>query len=121
MALLASIVGVSVHHVMVTGKQRAAVAQIANFRAAVDTFYTETGHYPTNDEGLAVLTQTSTKVPTPLLPAVPLDPWDHPYEYLCPGVTQPYAIVSRGADGRRDGTGADADISSEDTRTAGGK
>ena len=116
MALLAGIVGVSVRHIMIKGKQDAARAQIANLRTAVETFYTDTGHYPTNDEGLAVLTQTSAKVPTPLLAQVPLDPWDHPYEYVCPGESQPYAIVCRGADGRRGGGGADADITSEDLR-----
>ena len=121
MALLAGIVGVSVRHVMVKGKQDAARGQIANLRTAVEAYYTDTGHYPTNDEGLAILTQTSTKVPTALLPQVPADPWDHPYEYLCPGASQPYAIVCRGADGRRGGDGADADITSENLRGTGEK
>ncbi len=116
MAILAGIVSVSVHHLLVKGKQDAAKAQIANLRTAVTSFYGETGRYPTNDEGLEVLTRKTEKDPVPLLPQVPLDPWDHPYEYLCPGPTEPFAIVCLGADGRQGGTGADADISSENLR-----
>ncbi len=121
MAILAGIVSVSVHHLLIKGKQDAAKAQIANLRSAVEQFFTETGHYPTNDEGLAVLTQKSVKVPEPLLPQVPADPWGNPYEYLCPGPTQPFAIVCLGADGREGGTGADGDISSENLQAAPGK
>ena len=121
MALLAGIVSVSVHHLLVKGKQDAAKAQIANLSAAVNQFFTETGHYPTNDEGLAVLTRKSDKVPDPLIPQVPADPWDHPYEYLCPGPTQPFEIKTLGADGREGGTGGDADISSENLRATPGK
>ncbi len=121
MAILAGIVSVSVHHLLIKGKQDAAKAQIANLRTAVEQFFTETGRYPTNDEGLAVLTQKSAKVSEPLIPQVPLDPWDHPYEYLCPGPTQPFAIVCLGADGREGGTGGDGDISSENLRATPGK
>jgi general secretion pathway protein G len=121
MAILAGIVSVSVHHLLVKGKQDAAKAQIAQLRTAVEQFFIDTGRYPTNDEGLAVLARRSEKVAEPLIPQVPLDPWDHPYEYLCPGLTQPYAIVCLGADGRPGGTGADGDISSEDLRATPGK
>ena len=113
MAILAGIVSVSVHHLLIKGKQDAAKAQIANLRSAVETYFVDTGHYPTNDEGLAVLTQKSAKVSEPLLPQLPADPWGNPYEYLCPGPSQPFAIVCLGADGREGGTGADSDISSE--------
>jgi general secretion pathway protein G len=121
MALLAGIVSVSVHHLLVKGKQDAAKAQIASLRDGVETFYTDVGRYPTNDEGLDVLTKTSAKVQTPIMRQVPLDPWDHPYQYLCPGPTQPFEIKTLGADGREGGSGADADISSEDLRATPGK
>ena len=121
MAILAGIVSVSVHHLLVKGKQDAAKAQIAQLRTAVEQFFVETGRYPTNDEGLAVLTRKTERVPEPLIPQVPLDPWGRPFEYLCPGITQPYAIICLGADGRPGGTGADGDITSEDLRATPGK
>ncbi len=121
MAILAGIVSVSVHHILVKGKQDAAKAEISSLQQAVEHFYIATGRYPTNDEGLAVLAERSDKIPEPLIPRMPIDPWDHPYEYLRPGVTQPYAIICLGADGRTGGSGADGDISSENLRATPGK
>ena len=112
MALLATFVTISVRHVMVKGKQNAARSQIAALRDAVEKYYLDTGHYPTNDQGLAILTQSPGKKEEALLHDVPLDPWNHAYVYLCPGTTDRYEIVSLGADGREGGDGADADISS---------
>jgi general secretion pathway protein G len=118
MALLATFVTLSVRHVMVKAKQNAARSQIAALRDAVEKFYLDTGHYPTNDQGLEILTQSPGKKADPLLRQVPLDPWNHAYVYLSPGKSEPYAIVSLGADGREGGDGADADISSEDVPAA---
>ena len=117
MALLATFVTLSVNHVMVKGKQNAARSQIAALRDAVEKFNLDTGHYPTNDQGLSILTQSPGKKEEPLLRQVPLDPWNHAYVYLCPGASEPYEIVSLGADGREGGDGADADISSAQLAT----
>ena len=114
MALLATFVTLSVRHVMIKARQNAARSQIAALRDTVEKFYLDTNRYPTNDEGLMVLTQSPGKNAEPLLRLVPLDPWNHPYQYLCPGRNEPFEIVSLGADGREGGDGADADISSSD-------
>jgi general secretion pathway protein G len=118
MALLATFVTLSVRHVMVKAKQNAARSQIAALRDAVEKYYLDTSHYPTNDEGLALLTQSPGKKMDPLLRQVPLDPWNHAYVYLCPGKSEPYEIISLGADGREGGDGADMDISSSDIPSA---
>jgi general secretion pathway protein G len=118
MALLATFVTLSVHHVMIKSKQNAARAQIAALRDVVEKFYLDTSRYPTNDEGLAVLTRPPGPKLDPLLRQIPLDPWDHPYVYVCPGKSEPYEIISLGADGREGGDGADADISSADAPPA---
>ena len=122
MALLAGIVGVSVHYQVIKGKQNTAKTQIAQLADAVNSYFVAVGRYPTNDEGLSVLAQKSEKVPEPLIPQVPADPWDHPYQYLSPGPNgQPFAIICLGADGRPGGSGADGDISSENLRATPGK
>lgn len=112
--LLASVVTVSVRHHLIRGKQNAARGQIAQIREAVDSFYVATGRYPTNEEGLDILTRSGEHVADPLLPRVPTDPWTHKYVYNQPGRTEPYEIICLGADGREGGSGADADITSSD-------
>jgi general secretion pathway protein G len=114
--LLAGIVTVSTRSVMTRGKQNAARGEIATLASAVETFYTAYGRYPTNDEGLAILTTKSDKFPEPLISQIPLDPWSHPYVYLQPGRGHAYEIICLGADGRESGQGADADIVSWDLK-----
>ena len=119
MALLATFVTLSVRHVMVKGKQNAARSQIAALRDAVEEFHRDTGHYPTSDQGLAVLTKSPGKNIEPLLRQVPLDPWNHPYVFENLGKNEPpFEIISLGADGREGGDGADLDISSSDPPAA---
>ena len=110
--LLAGVVVLNVRYFMAQGKQKTARAQIASFRQAVETFYTAFGRYPSNEEGLDVLTRKSDKLPEPLLRQIPLDSWGRPYQYIQPGRQEPYEIISFGADGREGGSGEDADISS---------
>ena len=62
---------------------------------------------PDNREGLQALVPGFIKV-------LPKDPWGNPYAYVQPGKTGPYDILSYGADGREGGSGADADITSND-------
>ena len=118
MALLATVVTLNVRRVTIHGKQNAARTEIGTLREAVESFYGENNRYPTNDEGLAVLTRPG-KGGEPLIKQLPPDPWDHPYQYLCPGRSDAFEIVSYGADGRPGGTGADLDLSSADARTSG--
>ena len=110
--LLAGVVTVSVRHYLVTGKQAAAKAQVASLKTAIETFNGVYGRYPTNDEGVQILTQKTERLPEPLLDAraVPNDPWGRPYQYNSPGRQEPYEILSYGRDGREGGGGEDADI-----------
>ena len=118
--LLAGLVIVNVRPLMVRGKQDAARGQISNFASALESFHGFYGRYPTSDEGLALMTQKSAKLSEPLLRSVPLDPWGHAYQYNSPGRTEPYEVISYGADGREGGTGADADIESWQLQEAAG-
>lgn len=79
-----------------------AKSDISTIVTAVENFYLTNSRYPTNDEGLGVLSiQNQT------------DPWKNPYQYNTPGrANQPYEVVSYGADGLTGGDGINADISS---------
>lgn len=111
--LLATIVTVNVRSYLVAGKQNAAKAEISSFTQALETFYATESRYPTNEEGLVILTKATAHFSEPLLPKVPKDPWGNPYQYNAPGKEgHHYEIISFGADGREGGTEgtADADI-----------
>lgn len=112
--LLAGAVTLATRSYLVSGKQAVVRMEISKVSQAVDTFYTAYDRYPTSDEGIAILTQPSTKFEQGLLSKLPVDPWGRPYEYLQPGRDAPYEIISYGADGREGGEGADRDLSSRD-------
>ncbi|MCC5828823.1 MAG: type II secretion system major pseudopilin GspG [Phycisphaeraceae bacterium] len=117
--LLAGLVTVNVRSYMVTGRQNAAKAEIRTLANAIETFNTLHGRYPTNDEGLEILTSSGPRQPERLIDRVPLDPWGNPYQYNSPGRNgEPFEIISFGADGRPGGApgSADAEISSLDLR-----
>ena len=110
--ILATIVTVSVNDYLVKGKQSAANAEISQIKSALELFYTETDHYPSNDEGLALLLKPSASHPHGVLQGSLQDPWGHEYIYVYPGIHGAYDICSYGANGQEGGTGADADICS---------
>jgi general secretion pathway protein G len=111
--LLAGVVTINVRGYLNKAKQNAARQEIATVVHALDTYHATYGRYPTNDEGLDALTKPSEKLPEPLLPRVPTDPWGRPYQYNSPGANGPYEVICFGADGREGGTGIDADIRSD--------
>ena len=98
----------------------AARNQIESFSIALESYYIDCGHYPSNEQGLAALWEKPTTEPSSdnwfgpyLNKKVPNDPWGHPYEYTVPGQNGlPYAIRSFGSDGREGGEQKDADITS---------
>src|SRR5205823_3846217 len=105
--LMAGIVTYATTGYLEKAKHNKAKADIATLAGAVDSFYLHNGKFPTNQDGLKVLVPEFVKT-------LPNDPWGHAYQYVAPGKTGPYDIVSYGADGREGGSGADLDISSSD-------
>ena len=108
--LLAGLVAVNVRGHLISGRQNAARIEIRKIVDALDSYYAIHNRYPTNDEGLSILTQPSEKFPEPLLGGDLLDPWGHPNQYNQPGREGPYEVISLGADQREGGAGADMDI-----------
>jgi len=83
---------------------------IATFKNAAELFYLHRKRHPTNEEGLAILTERTSEHPSGIISEVPADPWGRPYVYLCPGSNGAFDILCLGRDGARGGQGEDADI-----------
>lgn len=114
LGLLSGIVVFKTRSYLVISKQNAAKVEIANICQALETFYSVFDRYPTNEEGLAILSQPSDKLVDGILNKVPRDPWSHPYQYNNPGRSGAYEVLCYGADGRESGDAANMDISSDD-------
>lgn len=96
-------------------RKTAAGTQINTFGTALDAFEVDNGYYPKGKNGLQDLIVAprdaqSWKGPYLKSDTVPLDPWQRPYIYECPGKHNPtgYDLSSLGPDGRQ----SDDDITS---------
>src|ERR1700749_3246553 len=112
--LIMALVGPRVLNYLGESKTKAARIQLESFTSAIDLYYLDLGRYPSSNEGLAALVQ-STNTPGwngPYLRggAVPNDPWGHPYLYKAPGDHAPYTIMSLGSDGQEGGIGTASDL-----------
>jgi general secretion pathway protein G len=101
--LMAGVVTLATTGYLERAKKERARSDIATYSTALDSYYLQKGRFPDTQEGLKVLVPDFVK-------AITSDPWGHPYQYLKPGKSTPYEIISYGADGREGGTGSDADI-----------
>jgi len=95
---------------------KVAKAQIDSLGKALDQYRLDVGSYPSTEEGLNALTTSPQNQPRwsgPYLQkAVPLDPWDRPYQYRAPGEHGDYDLYTLGRDGQVGGTGENADVTS---------
>jgi len=83
-------------------KLREAKIQIGEISKALDMYYTDCGHYPDSSQGLAALAPGGESTctnwgPEPYLKKLPMDPWNHPFDYTLDGGN--YTITSHGRDG----------------------
>lgn len=96
-------------------------ANLKMLHHAVAQFKMDTGRYPTQEEGLTILTEQPSDV-TGYQPggyidstAIPKDAWGRDFVYIDhPESGKPYVIVSYGADGEEGGEDYDADLYSTD-------
>lgn len=101
-------------------ESKAARAQLDSFDKALGAYRLDVGTYPTTAEGLTALVDrpaAQARWAGPYLAkAVPLDPWGRPYAFRHPSEEgRDFDLQTLGKDGRRGGTGADADVSVWDT------
>jgi len=86
---------------------------INNIKSALQNFEMNCDRFPTTEEGLQALIQAPGNVPGwkgPYLDqqTIPVDPWQNPYQYRCPGQhNNDYDLYSYGPDGQ---DGGDDDI-----------
>ena len=117
-ALLAGLVGQRLWTNVDKAKVQTAQTQIKMLKNALETMRLDLSRFPTAEEGLALLRRppADEKIKSlwqgPYLDEeVPLDPWNHPYQYAIPGAdTQPFALYSFGADRQPGGSAYNADI-----------
>ena len=112
--ILASLVAFRTRSYLVVSKQNAAKLDISRIVQAIDTYYATHDRYPSNDEGLEILTAKDEVFVDGILKSIPLDPWSNPYQYNSPGADSAYEVICLGADKREGGEGADRDLSSEE-------
>jgi general secretion pathway protein G len=116
-ALIMALVAPRVLNFLAESKVKAAKIQIQSLESALDLYALDVGHYPSSSEGLDALMhrpggETSWSGPYLKGNVVPNDPWGRPYIYRSPGEHGTYDIVSNGANGKEDDTGASANINS---------
>lgn len=114
--LLAALVGPVLYQRINPAKQSVAQAQISGFMTALDSYFLDSGQFPTTQQGLAALRNkpdglAKWKGPY-LLKEIPLDPWGNPYQYRSPGRNGGYEIVSFGTDGKEGGENENSDVTS---------
>lgn len=125
-AILASLVTPMVFRNVGDAKSATAQTQVEALGLALDAYRLDNDHYPSTGQGLEALRHPPTGEPAArnwrgpyLKKSVPLDPYRRPYLYQSPGTVNPesYDLSSLGRDGRPDGTGEDADVTSWVRRT----
>jgi len=122
--ILASVVSVNVFRKPGEARIAAARLQIKQLQTALQVYRSENGFYPTQAQGLRALVEPPALEPQPRSfpeggyldsPSVPNDPWGSPFIYLSPGrKSEPFEIISYGADGEPGGEGEALDVSSSD-------
>ena len=94
---------------------KVAQAQLGAIEKAIEQYRLDTGHYPTQEQGLAALMKkpaNETRWDGPYLKKdVPNDPWGRPFTYKVPGERGDFELISLGKDGAPGGTGEAADLS----------
>jgi general secretion pathway protein G len=113
-AMFATLVGARLFKSVDKARQTQARSQIQEFESVLDIYRLDVGRYPTTEEGLQVLRVKPPNVENwdgPYLKKdLPLDPWNHPYSYRCPGQHGDYDLISMGSDGQEGGDGDAVDI-----------
>lgn len=123
--ILAGYIGPKIMNRPEEAKRTKAKLQIEGIEIALQLYKLDNGAYPTTEQGIAALvTPPSTGTLAPKWreggylekSQVPLDPWDHEFVYLSPGIHGAFDISSYASDGEPDGEGDGADITNWDIK-----
>ena len=113
LGMLAALVGPQVLNQLGGAKSKSAAIQISDLEQALELYKLDVGKFPSSEQGLNALVRkpsgaTGWNGPYLKKGELPDDPWGNPYEYSYSGGR--LEIISYGADGRRGGSGEDADV-----------
>jgi general secretion pathway protein G len=104
LVILGGVVGVSVLQMQKTAYERTAKTQLKAFEQAIDLYQLDVGQVPSQAAGLEALVNPPDDLPNPakwkrpyFAKAIPLDPWDSPYNYEAVN-NESYRIYSSGPD-----------------------
>jgi general secretion pathway protein G len=100
---------------------KAAQIQLQTVAAEIESFRTDVGRYPTQQEGLAVLLKEPAGAegwagPYAKDAKALVDPWGRPLIYTLDANGQGYHVKTLGADGKPGGTGIDRDLEEPETQ-----
>jgi general secretion pathway protein G len=91
---------------------------IRGIETALNLYRLDNFRYPTGEDGLQALVTNPGEAAAPnwqsKLKKLPVDPWNHPYQYANPGQHSEFDVFSLGADGQEGGEGVNADIGNWD-------
>jgi general secretion pathway protein G len=112
--LLAGYVGPRYFAQIGKSEVKVARAQLDALEKALEQYRLDTGHYPTQEQGLVAIIKKPGNEPRwdgPYLKKeLPLDPWGRAFIYKVPGERGDFDLVSLGKDGAPGGTGEASDI-----------
>ncbi|NDH49554.1 MAG: type II secretion system protein GspG [Proteobacteria bacterium] len=109
--LLATLVVINVMPSQERAMSQKAEADIMTLSQAVEMFRLDRLRYPSNNEGLSVLTSSNDALATAgYIRSLPDDPWGNAYLYELNNTGTSYQIFSYGADGEAGGEGMNQDI-----------
>ncbi len=90
LAILAAVVVPKFTGRVEESKKKAAAAEISSIKTALELFESDNGRFPTQQEGLQALVTNPGSLPDwkhYYLERLPIDPWQRPYVYHCPGAS----------------------------------
>jgi general secretion pathway protein G len=91
---------------------------IRGIETALNLYRLDNFRYPSTSDGLQALVTNPGEAIAPnwkaQLRKLPIDPWNHPYQYAYPGQHGEFDVFSYGADGQEGGEGINADIGNWD-------
>ena len=109
LVMLAAFAVPKLFDVLKNAKVNTAKTQVKTFTDTLDIYATNAGgEYPTTEDGLNALVQQPEDFPEPgtwsqLMPSIPVDPWNSPYQYELDESTGSPHVWSYGPD-KQDGT-----------------
>jgi general secretion pathway protein G len=118
-ALLAGIAVPVYFSRVATARLQKAQTDFGTIATALALYKLDNDMLPTSEQGLAALVSRPRQAPVPArfkpggyLAELPADPWGFEYQYLAPSRdgSREFELFSLGADGRRGGTGDNADV-----------